>query len=110
MMGKVVLSPEASRDLVQIGDYIAFTLHNKTAARSTIGKLRDTMKILEKFPESGALLDHAEPHILYRYLVCGNYLIFYHLSGVSACIDRVLYGRRDYLMILFGDQLQEETE
>lgn len=109
-MIKIVLSPEAGCDLARIGDYIAFTLHNKDAARRTLGKLRDTMGILEKFPESGMPLDHTEPHILYRYLACGNYLIFYHLSDACACIDRILYGRRDYLMILFGDQLQEETE
>lgn len=109
-MVKVVLSPEASRDLFQIGDYISFTLHNKAAARKLIGRLRDTMRILEKFPESGTLLDDTQPHILYRYLVCGNYLIFYHLSGECACIDRILYGRRDYMMILFGDQLREEAE
>ena len=110
MMAKVVLSPEANRDLIEIGDYIAFTLRNKAASRRMIGRLRDTMRILREFPESGAPLDHVEPHILYRYLVCGNYLIFYHLSGACACIDRILYGRRDYLMILFGDQLQEGTE
>lgn len=48
MMVKVTLSPEAKRDLLQIGDYIAFTLHNRTAARKTIGRLRNTMGILEK--------------------------------------------------------------
>lgn len=64
-MIKIMLSPEASRDLAQIGDYIAFTLYNKSGARRTIGKLRNTMGILEKFPESGTLVDHAEPHILY---------------------------------------------
>lgn len=110
MMVKVVLSPEANRDLVQIGDYIAFTLHNKAAARKMIGRLQNTMETLQKFPESGTLLEHGEPHILYCYLVCGNYLIFYHFSGACACVDRILYGRRDYLAILFGDQLQEDTE
>ena len=35
-------------------------------------------------------------------------MIFCHLSGESACIDRILYGRRDYLSILFGNELTEE--
>ena len=35
-------------------------------------------------------------------------MIFCHLSGESACIDRILYGRWDYLSILFGDELTEE--
>ena len=44
----------------------------------------------------------------YRFLVCGSYLIFYHIGGEAVYIDRVLYGRRDYLALLFGDKLEEE--
>ena len=109
-MVKIVFSPEAKHDLVEIGDYIAFTLHNKSAARKLITKIQKMVLTLQKFPESGRQLDYVGPHILYRYLVCGNYLIFYHLSEGCACVDRILYGRRDYLAILFGDQLNEETE
>lgn len=109
-MGKVVFSPEAQKDIMAIGDYVAFTLHNRSAARKLIARIQKTVKTLEKFPESGSVLDYAGPHILYRFLVCGNYLIFYHLSDDNACVDRILYGRRDYLAILFGDQLNEETE
>lgn len=109
-MTKVVFSPKAKRDLEEIGDYIAFTLRNRTAARQQIARIQKTVLVLQQFPESGTLLDYAGPHILYRYLICGNYLIFYHRSDDQAYIDRVLYGRRDYLAILFGDQLTEESE
>jgi plasmid stabilization system protein ParE len=44
----------------------------------------------------------------YRYVVCGSYLIFYHTADYAVHIDRVLYGRRDYMAILFSDQLEEE--
>ena len=107
-MTKVVFSPEAKRDLVQIGDYIAFSLHNKSSAKKLISKIQKTVRILQKFPESGTPLDYAGPHILYRYLICDNYMIFYHLSDDQACVDRVLYEHRDYLAILFGDQLKDE--
>lgn len=39
----------------------------------------------------------------YRFLVSGNYLIFYRACGTEVYIDRVLYGRQDYLRILFDD-------
>ena len=107
-MTNVVFSPAAKNDLVEIGDYVAFKLQNKTAARNLIDRIQKTVLALKQFPESGAPLDYAMPHVLYRYLICGNYMIFYHLSGESACIDRILYGRRDYLSILFGDELTEE--
>jgi len=107
-MAKIVFSPEARRDLLEIGDYIAFKLHNKSAARNLIGRIQKTVLVLREFPETGTPLQYATPHILYRYLICGNYMIFYHLSEDTACIDRILYGRRDYLSILFGDELREE--
>lgn len=37
-------------------------------------------------------------------------MAFYHIQGDTAVVDRILYGRRDYLAILFGDPLVEETE
>lgn len=45
-MTKVVFSPEARKDLLEIGDYVAFKLHNKAAARNLIGKIRTTVLTL----------------------------------------------------------------
>ena len=39
----------------------------------------------------------------YRFLVSGNYMVFYRAIGNDIYIDRVLYGRRDYLRILFDE-------
>ena len=44
----------------------------------------------------------------YRYLISGSYMIFYRVTGKDVFIDRVLYGRRDYLRILFGDIAEDE--
>ena len=38
-----------------------------------------------------------------------SYLTFYRVYGSDVYVDRVLYGRRDYLRILFGDTQDEET-
>lgn len=37
-------------------------------------------------------------------------MIFYHISMEAVHIDRILYGRRDYLSILFGEQLCDDEE
>lgn len=37
-------------------------------------------------------------------------MAFYHIQRDTAVVDRILYGRRDYLAILFGNQLDKETE
>ena len=45
----------------------------------------------------------------YRYLVSGNYMVFYRIQGSDVYIDRVLYGRSNYINILFNDLLREDT-
>jgi plasmid stabilization system protein ParE len=46
----------------------------------------------------------------YRFLVSGNFLAFYRIDENDVHIIRVLYGRRDYTAILFGEPPQDETE
>ena len=64
--------------------------------------------MLEQFPESGTPILIPGSPVAYRYLVCGSYMAFYHIRNQEVIVDRVLYGRRDYLSILFGDQLGED--
>lgn len=45
----------------------------------------------------------------YRFIVSGNYLAFYKFDEEYVSIYRVLYGRRDYLKIIFDDlELNED--
>ena len=37
-------------------------------------------------------------------------MVFYHIHIEEVMVDRILYGRRDYLSILFGEELTEESE
>ena len=60
-------------------------------------------KRLKDFAEMGALLSSvADVGGDYRFLVSGNYMVFYRVNGRDVFIDRVLYGRRDYLRVLFS--------
>ena len=38
-----------------------------------------------------------------------HYMVFYRVQGNDVYIDRVLYGRSDYMSVLFKDLLREET-
>ena len=108
-MAKLVISPLARADMREIGDYISQKLRNPDAALRMIRRFREVMSPLREFPESGApLLAAGKQSAPYRYLICGSYLIFYHVADDAVYIDRVLYGRRDYMAILFSDQLEEE--
>lgn len=108
-MVKLVISPLAQADMREIGDYISRELRNPNAALRLIQSFQETMMPLREYPEMGSpLLVSGKQSVPYRYLVCGSYLIFYHTGNDAVYIDRVLYGRRDYMALLFGDQLAEE--
>ena len=110
-MAEVVLSPLAKADMQESADYIAREKHNPSAAARLLRLFREEIDSLRRFPESGApLIPPGKELCPYRYLVCKNYLVFYHTDKTTVMVDRVLYGRRDYLALLFGDELAEEEE
>lgn len=107
-MFKVEFSPEAINDLQQIKNYITNELCNEQAAVSTLNKIINHIHILENFPESGAMLSSiVNIDINYRFLVCGNYTAFYRVDSETVYIVRVIYGRRDFIRILFGKPYNE---
>ena len=93
-----------------IWDYIASDLQNLSAAERVINRIMDDVDRLESHTEIGALLSSiADVESDYRFLVTGSYLTFYRVHDSNVYVDRVLYGRRDYLRILFGETQDEET-
>ena len=83
-------------------------LSNPSASKQTLKRITTQLHTLEQFPESGTPILIPGSPVAYRYLVCGSYMAFYHIRNQEVIVDRVLYGRRDYLSILFGDQLGED--
>ena len=109
-MNKLYLSPEAQEDLSEIKAYIAEDLENPQAALSTVTKITKTIRMLQDHALIGTPLSAAaDVNSDYRYLVSGNYMVFYRVAGKDVFIDRVLYGRRDYLRILFADTQEEQS-
>ena len=103
-MAEVKYSFDAINDLDEIGDYISRTLHSPLAAFNTTNNIRISISLLSEFPFSGAPLSSIvgiDTDI--RFLVCGNYLIFYLVEDNVVTIGRILYGKRNYLSILFSN-------
>lgn len=91
-----------------IWNYIVSELQNPTAALRTMDRIADAIDQLEIFPFIGTpLTSIAKTDTDYRYLVSGSYMVFYRVSGKDVYVDRVLYGRRDYLNALLGDTSPE---
>ncbi len=96
-------SPEALKDLDETYDYIFNEKHNPIAAQNTIQGIRNVITELKTLDNIGVkvfLPDGIETP--YRFVQYKNYLAFYRQIDNHVYIDRILYGKRDYLQILFG--------
>ena len=110
-MNKIHLSHEAQSDLGEIKLYISKELENPSAAINTTKGITQTMRILQTYAEAGALLSSiADADDTYRFLVSENYLIFYRVNEHDIYVDRILYGRRNYLRILFENRISPTAE
>ena len=108
-MIKISLSAEAERDLIQIKSYITDELETPAAANRILAGIIKRIRILSKFPELGPSLETIVSFQSgYRFLVCGNYLAFYLYEQNVVLVDRVLYGKRDFVKVLFGGLTENE--
>lgn len=106
-MAAVHYAPKAIEDLDDINSYITRELGNPAAAQRTIAAILNRIALLATFPRSGTPLAAAYPLFAsYRYVVVGNYLAFYRVQGDDVYVDRVLYGRTDYITTLLEDDLK----
>jgi len=108
-MSNIRYTPAAKDDLAGIKEYITEQLVNPVAAVSKVAKITKRIRELEQFPEMGTPLSSITNLVTdYRFLVCANYLAFYRIDGNEVKIVRILYGRRDYVTILFGELPPDE--
>ncbi len=105
-MYKLHISPKAKNDLAEIKGYISKDLCNPQAAISLILKITKKIRLLSEHPGIGAPLSSVvDIQTDYRFLVCNNYLIFYRCEDEAVFVSRIIYSRRNYMRILFGDLL-----
>ena len=104
MKYKLRYSAQARKDLDEIWDYIVADLGNPIAAEKTVNRIMDDIDRLADFTEMGTMLRNVTHMVTdYRYIVSGNYMAFYRIYDNTVYIVRILYGRRDYMRVLFGD-------
>ena len=111
-MAKVKYSPEAQNDLLCIMSYISDELINPPAAMRVVKKIIEKNSLLETTPQIGTPLSSTVSiDTDYRFLVAENYVSFYRfVSSDNTCfIDRILYSKRDYISILFGEAISQDN-
>ena len=103
-MNNLHLSKEAQNDLIGIKAYIEEELLNSSAALATVSQNTKSLRVLQTHAQAGApLYSIVDIENNYRFITGGNYISFYRVCGSEVYIDRILYARRDYMRILFGD-------
>ena len=85
-------------------------MSNPIAANNVIRRIIEDYSRLETSPHIGPSLSTKVPFDTdYRFIVSGNYLVFYKVDNEYVSIYRVLYGRRDYLKVIFDEiELNDE--
>lgn len=105
-MNELLISPKAQNDLDEIKQYISFELENPIAAATTLKRITQDIRQLCDYAKIGKLLSSiVDCATDYRFLISGNYLIFYRVVENKVYVDRILYARRDYLRILLEETM-----
>jgi len=98
-MARLDISPEANRDLVEIGLYIARQSGSRQRADSFLDLIHQTCEMLARQPEMGELrVEFATGR--YRSFSVGNYVIYFRPASEGILIARVLHGARDHNALL----------
>ena len=105
-MHKIKVNPMAAEDLIEIKDYIQKERDNPTAAVNVVNKIITKYEGLKQFPLMGVdLSTKINVQTDFRYVVSGNYLAIYRADHEFVYIYRILYAGRDYLKILFPNEV-----
>ncbi|MDR0853594.1 MAG: type II toxin-antitoxin system RelE/ParE family toxin [Clostridiales Family XIII bacterium] len=109
-MTKILYSPESRADSLEIRLYITNELKNPTAAANLLATIKRKIFLLKASPLMGTLIDdELNVESKYRFLICNSYYIFYRIESDSVKIVRIISQRRDYMRILFGDNVLHEN-
>jgi toxin ParE1/3/4 len=95
-MGRLLRTPQANRDLVEIWSYI--TRDNPAAAENVLAGIERTCNRLLEFPEMGQSCRCLGQSV--RYFTVGSYAVFYRAIEDGIEILRVVSGSRDIGAIL----------
>ena len=105
LMFEIKIAPQAAVDLLEIKNYIENELQNPIAAHNTISKIIETYEDLIVFPNAGISVEkYISFPTDYKFVAANNYSIFYRIEDEVIRIVRILYSKRDFIRVLFGEK------
>lgn len=103
MSCQIIFTDTAKLDLREIAMYIAERAKDRNIAIRFVKELQNETKILEAFPESGAIpRDRILKSSGYRFLSHKDYILFYLYEKLEnkVYIMAVFNGKRDYMRVM----------
>ena len=103
MSCQIVFTDTAKSDLREIAISIAELAKDKNIAIRYVKELQESTKILETFPESGAIpRDRILKSSGYRFIAHKDFLLFYLYEKAEnrVYIMAVFHGKRDYMRVM----------
>jgi toxin ParE1/3/4 len=111
VMLKIQFTPQAISDLEEIKRYISCDLFNPQAATDLLELVFQKIRTLAILPQTGARVrTDIQSLKTYRFIPCKNYLVFYRTEEKTVSIIRILFARRDYIVLLEANTMSDDKE
>ncbi len=104
MSFKIEYSPIAIRDLDRVWAEVYEASKDDETAVRYIDDLMDQIAEKREFPRSGSPLYYEGAFTGYYFVVFKAYMAFYHVEADRILVDRVVFGRSDYMRTIFKNQ------
>ncbi|MDD3337129.1 MAG: type II toxin-antitoxin system RelE/ParE family toxin [Eubacteriales bacterium] len=101
MSYRIEYSPIAIRDLDRVYAEVLEASKDMDIALRYIDDLMDQVAAKGEFPKSGSPLYYEGGFTGYYFVVFKAYMAFYRVDADRMYVDRVVYGRSDYMRSIF---------
>lgn len=100
MSCKIEYSKAAIRDLDRVWAEVLEASKDITTKEKYIEELLDTIEGKADYPKSGSPLYYENSFTGYYFVVFKAYMAFYRIEKETILVDRVLFGKSDYMRTL----------
>ena len=101
MSYKIQYSPTAIRDLDRVWAEVCEASKEPEIASRYVDELMDRVSEKREFPKSGSPLYYEGSFTGYYFIVFKAYMAFYRIQDDRILVDRVVYGKSDYMRMIF---------
>ncbi|MGN0070900.1 MAG: type II toxin-antitoxin system RelE/ParE family toxin [Atopobiaceae bacterium] len=106
---RLTWSPAAIDDLDELIDYVKNDLGSPRASKRLFDAILYKAELFAATPGAGTILRSIRGTATgYRYMLCGNWMIFFSCTSEEALVVRILYARSNYMKVLFGKQFESD--